>query len=63
VLVALAVALVPAFVYAPGPLAGSMSGGGFGDQRHLIDSLSASFVGYRSHSQCSALQGGGEANL
>ncbi|MGW3247287.1 hypothetical protein [Streptomyces sp. NPDC001070] len=39
-------ALVPAFVFAPGPLAAGMSGGGFGDQRHLIDSLSASFVGY-----------------
>lgn len=45
-LVALAVALVPAFVLTPGPLATSMSGRGFGDRRHLIDSLSASFVGY-----------------
>ncbi|MGW7824435.1 hypothetical protein ACWGLF_41615 [Streptomyces puniciscabiei] len=47
-LVALAVALVPAFLFAPGPLAARMSGGGFGDQRHLIDSFSASFVGYWS---------------
>lgn len=48
VLVALAVALVPAFVLVPGPLAASLSGGGFADQRHLIDSLSESFVGYWS---------------
>jgi hypothetical protein len=48
VLVALAVALVPAFLFAPGPLAASMSGGGFGDQRNLIDSLSESFVDYWS---------------
>src|SRR2546428_13970438 len=48
VLVALAVALVTAFVFAPGPLAASMSGGGFADQRQLTDSLSASFVGYWS---------------
>ncbi|WP_326764370.1 hypothetical protein OG978_07060 [Streptomyces sp. NBC_01591] len=47
-LVALAVALVPAFIFAPGPLAASMSGGGFGDQRILSDSLSESFVDYWS---------------
>ncbi|MFG2819817.1 hypothetical protein ACGFX4_10365 [Kitasatospora sp. NPDC048365] len=47
-LAALSVALVPAFVFAPGPLASSMSDGGFGDQRHLIGSFSESFVGYWS---------------
>lgn len=46
VLVGLAMALVPAFIFAPGPLAASMSGGGFGDQHNLIDSLSESFVDY-----------------
>ncbi|MHA6761206.1 hypothetical protein [Streptacidiphilus sp. PAMC 29251] len=45
-LVALTAALLPAFVLAPGPLAARMSGGGFGGQRGLIDSLSASFVDY-----------------
>jgi hypothetical protein len=48
VLVACAVALVPAFIFAPRPLAASMSGGGFGDQRNLIDRLSKSFVDYWS---------------
>lgn len=48
VLVALALALVPVFVFVPGPLAASLSSDGFGDQRHLIDSLSESFVGYWS---------------
>ncbi|WP_254647940.1 hypothetical protein [Streptomyces sp. GbtcB6] len=47
-LVVLAVVLVPAFVFVPGPLAASMSGGGFGDRRHLVDELSESFVGYWS---------------
>ncbi|MEZ0094505.1 hypothetical protein [Streptacidiphilus sp. EB129] len=47
-LVALAVALVPAFIVAPGPWAASMSGGGFGDQRVLVDGLSTSFVDYWS---------------
>ncbi|MFB7475160.1 hypothetical protein [Kitasatospora sp. NPDC056184] len=47
-LAGLAAGLVPAFVLAPGPLAARMSGGGFGDQRHLIDSFSTSFVGYWS---------------
>lgn len=46
VLAALAVALVPAFVLAPGPVAGSMSGGGYGDRRELDDRLSASFADY-----------------
>lgn len=46
VLAALAVALVPAFVLLPGPLAASTSGGGFGDRDRLVDSLSASFVDY-----------------
>lgn len=45
-LVALSAALVPAFLFAPGPLAASMSGGGFGSQRILIDRLSESFVDY-----------------
>ncbi|MGW3122792.1 hypothetical protein ACWDBW_37715 [Streptomyces sp. NPDC001107] len=44
--VVVAAALVPAFVFAPGPLAARMSGGGFGDRRHFIDSLSASLVAY-----------------
>jgi len=48
VLVALAVALVLAFVLAPGPLAASMSGGGFGDRSHLVEELSDSFVTYWS---------------
>lgn len=46
VLAALAVVLVAAFVFAPRPLAGSMAGRDFGDQRHLTDSLSRAFVGY-----------------
>ncbi|WP_246530931.1 hypothetical protein [Streptomyces bathyalis] len=41
-------ALVPAFIFAPRPVAASMSGGGFGDQRNFIDSLSESFVDYWS---------------
>ncbi|WP_405683829.1 hypothetical protein OG204_01830 [Streptomyces sp. NBC_01387] len=45
---ALATALVPAFVLAPRPLAASTSGGGFGGQQGLIDSLSKSFVDYWS---------------
>ncbi|MFC1411859.1 hypothetical protein ACEZCY_21630 [Streptacidiphilus sp. N1-12] len=45
-LAALAAALVAAFVLVPGPLAANLSGGGFGDQHHLIDRLSESFVGY-----------------
>ncbi|MER6628299.1 hypothetical protein ABT301_08660 [Streptomyces sp. NPDC000987] len=48
VLAALAAALVPAFVFAPGPLAARMSGGGFGDRRALVGSLSESFVDYWS---------------
>jgi hypothetical protein len=48
VLVALVAALVPAFILAPRQLAASMSGGGFGDQRSFIDSLSESFVDYWS---------------
>ncbi|NKY14360.1 hypothetical protein HGA06_09345 [Streptomyces somaliensis DSM 40738] len=43
-LIALAVALVPAFVLVPGPLAAGTSGSGFDDRRHLVDSLSSSFV-------------------
>ncbi|MHC3816406.1 hypothetical protein OG892_10905 [Streptomyces sp. NBC_00341] len=46
VLAALAAALVPAFVLAPGPVAGSLSGGGYGGRRELEDRLSASFVDY-----------------
>lgn len=46
VLTALAAALTSAFVLAPGPLAGSMSGGGYGSRRDLDDSLSASFTDY-----------------
>ncbi|MGW2480690.1 hypothetical protein ACWCWQ_12820 [Streptomyces sp. NPDC001571] len=45
-LVALTAGLVPAFVFAPGPLARNMSSSESVDQRHLIDLLSASFVGY-----------------
>jgi hypothetical protein len=46
VLVALAVALVMAFIFAPGPLAGRMAGGGYGGQGELVDSLTESFVDY-----------------
>ncbi|NED88414.1 hypothetical protein G3I76_51115 [Streptomyces sp. SID11233] len=46
VLAALAAALVPAFVLAPGPVAGSLSGGGYGGRRELEDRLSASFADY-----------------
>ncbi|MFJ2497662.1 hypothetical protein [Streptomyces sp. NPDC087539] len=46
VLVALAAFLVLAFVIAPRPWAASMSDGGFGDQRKLVDRLSAAFVDY-----------------
>ncbi|GGZ63171.1 hypothetical protein GCM10010371_23390 [Streptomyces subrutilus] len=45
-LAALAVVLAAAFVGAPGPLAARLSGGGFGDRRGLVESLSAAFVGY-----------------
>jgi hypothetical protein len=48
VLVALAVALVPAFLFAPGPLAAGMTGGGLDDQGVLVGSLSESFVDYWS---------------
>lgn len=42
----LAAALVAAFVVAPPTLAGSGSGGGFVDERHLVDALREAFVGY-----------------
>lgn len=45
-LVTLAVALVPAFIFAPGPLAENMSGNHFTGQRELVDNLSTSFVDY-----------------
>ncbi|MFE3945510.1 hypothetical protein ACFXPV_27190 [Streptomyces sp. NPDC059118] len=45
-LVALATLLVLAFVIAPRPWAASMSDGGFGDQRKLVDRLSEAFVDY-----------------
>ncbi|GAA2425111.1 hypothetical protein GCM10010433_26360 [Streptomyces pulveraceus] len=45
-LVALATFLVLAFVIAPRPWAASMSDGGFGDQRKLVDRLSDAFVDY-----------------
>ncbi|MFJ4896648.1 hypothetical protein [Streptomyces sp. NPDC088727] len=46
VLTALAAGLISAFVLAPGPVAGSMSGGGYGSRRDLDDRLSASFTDY-----------------
>ncbi|MGW0672660.1 hypothetical protein [Streptomyces sp. NPDC002746] len=46
VLTALTAALITAFVLAPGPVAGSMSGGGYGSRRELDDSLAASFTDY-----------------
>lgn len=46
VLTALAMALGTAFVLAPGPVAGSLSGGGYDGRRGLEDHLSASFVDY-----------------
>lgn len=46
VLTALAVALVPAFVYAPRPLAAAVSGHDYGSQGDLTDSFSETFVGY-----------------
>lgn len=45
-LAALAVALVPAFVYAPRPVAAAVSGHDYGGQGELTDSFSATFVGY-----------------
>ncbi|MFD7720191.1 hypothetical protein [Streptomyces sp. NPDC059814] len=45
-LAALAVALGLAFVLAPGPVAGSTPGGGYGGRRGLDARLSASFVDY-----------------
>ncbi|MFD7427346.1 hypothetical protein ACFV6Z_09855 [Streptomyces sp. NPDC059818] len=45
-LAALAVALGLAFVLAPGPVAGSMPGGGYGGRRGLDARLSAYFVDY-----------------
>lgn len=46
VLTALAVALVPAFVYAPRPLAAAVSGHDYGSQGDLTDSFSQTFLGY-----------------
>ncbi|ROQ69303.1 hypothetical protein EDD93_3801 [Streptomyces sp. 840.1] len=46
VLTALAVALGTAFVLAPAPVAGSLSGGGYDGRRGLEDHLSASFADY-----------------
>lgn len=46
VLTALAVVLAAAFVLAPGPVAGRLSGGGYDGRHGLQDHLSASFVDY-----------------